>query len=226
VPRVYPGVSTIKNYFGDCDKLYQFQNAVGDIQYLISSNENDDGLYHFMEFKGCVSEDSPKEIFEIYEDLSKRRTNSLNKLNEFYKDLNNELLRLKKEKQKVIEEDNKGISPVSKPENIEMKNSEVTSGFIYLLSHKMMEGIYKVGATVRNPDIRAQELSLKYNLPGSFKVVFFMKVNCPYLVEQRVLEKLNQKIVADEFVKEEIDIIEELIVSESERIISNIFEKD
>ena len=42
---------------------------------------------------------------------------------------------------------------------IEAKHARVTSGFIYLLSHELMPGIYKIGFTSRSPDTRAAELS-------------------------------------------------------------------
>lgn len=38
---------------------------------------------------------------------------------------------------------------------VEARHVQVTSGFIYLLSHELMPGIYKIGFTSRNPDTRA-----------------------------------------------------------------------
>jgi len=75
---------------------------------------------------------------------------------------------------------------------IEIANSKVTDGFIYILSNRLMPGIYKIGFTAGNPDRRAREISARHALPQAFQVVQYWRTLDPYIVEQRIHDALSK----------------------------------
>ena len=81
----------------------------------------------------------------------------------------------------------------------EARHVQVTSGFIYLLSHELMPGIHKIGFTSRNPDTRAAELSQVHKLPSSFTVTKYWRTADPYIVEQRIHKELDAHRKPGEF---------------------------
>ena len=58
---------------------------------------------------------------------------------------------------------------------IDIEHSQVTDGFIYLLSNTLMPGVYKIGFTAGNPDKRARDVSVRYGLPMPFEVIEYWR---------------------------------------------------
>lgn len=56
-------------------------------------------------------------------------------------------------------------------------------GFVYLLSHPWMPGVYKVGCTERSPHQRALELSNSTSVPCEFTLLCYIEVKDPFAVE-------------------------------------------
>jgi len=78
----------------------------------------------------------------------------------------------------------------SKWEQIEIRHSSVRDGFVYIMSNRMMPGIYKIGFTVRNPDERAKEVTAEVSLPLPFVVEKYWRTYDPFIVEQRIFREL------------------------------------
>ncbi len=81
------------------------------------------------------------------------------------------------------------------PSKQDQSNVKYKEGFIYILSNKLMPGIYKIGFTSINPDKRATEISVEMKMPMPFEVELYERTKEPFIVEQRIhkeLETLNQ----------------------------------
>lgn len=59
-------------------------------------------------------------------------------------------------------------------------------GFVYVLQHDAMPGIYKVGMTLRSPSQRAAELSSLTGVPGEFSVACYVEVEDPRRIESHM----------------------------------------
>lgn len=94
---------------------------------------------------------------------------------------------------------------------IDIKHSNVTQGFIYLLSNVLMPGVYKIGFTAGNPDKRAKELSAKHRLPMPFELVGYWRTKDPYIVEQRIHAALTSFGKAGEFFEVDIELAKSTI---------------
>ena len=94
---------------------------------------------------------------------------------------------------------------------IDVKHSEVTEGFVYLLSNALMPGIYKIGFTASNPDNRAREISGDYGLPMPFEVLEYWRTKDPYIVEQRIHVALASYKKAGEFFEVDLQFAKETI---------------
>lgn len=99
------------------------------------------------------------------------------------------------------------ISENNKWEQIEIKHSSVRDGFVYILSNRMMPGIYKIGFTARNPDERAKEVTAEARLPIPFVVERYWRTFDPFIVEQRVFGELAHCRINDkhEFFEAHLD---------------------
>lgn len=64
-------------------------------------------------------------------------------------------------------------------------------GFVYVLQHDAMPGVYKVGMTRRSPHQRAAELSSVTGVPGEFNVACYVEVEDPAGVERHIHESLR-----------------------------------
>ncbi len=88
---------------------------------------------------------------------------------------------------------------------VEAKHVNDTSGFIYLLAHELMPGIYKIGFTSRSPDTRAAELSQVHKLPSNFTVTKYWRTADPYIVEQRIHKELEAHRKPGEYFQGDFD---------------------
>lgn len=67
------------------------------------------------------------------------------------------------------------------------------SGYIYVIGN-MYFNVLKIGATTREPSLRAAELSTPTGVPGGYDVLVEERVPWPFMVERRVhclLEKFR-----------------------------------
>ena len=96
---------------------------------------------------------------------------------------------------------------------IELRHVTATSGFVYLLSHELMPGIYKIGFTPRNPDKRAEELSREHKLPSDFKVEKYWRTEDPYIVEQRIHKDLQDNQKPGEFFAGDLSYFKSVVES-------------
>lgn len=63
-------------------------------------------------------------------------------------------------------------------------------GFIYVLQHDGMPGVYKIGMTTRSPSQRARELSSATGVPGDFDVACYFEVSDPGAIERHIHREL------------------------------------
>lgn len=94
---------------------------------------------------------------------------------------------------------------------IDVENSKVTEGFVYLLSNSLMPGVYKIGFTAGNSDKRAREISVQYGLPMPFEVTQYWRTKDPYIIEQRVHFALTEYEKAGEFFEVDLQLAIETI---------------
>lgn len=106
---------------------------------------------------------------------------------------------------------------LSRWEKIELNHVKIKEGFVYILSNPLMKGVFKIGFTARNPDMRAAELSKRIALPLPFEVYKYWRTKDPYMVEQRVHSKLSQYLTAGEYFNGDPElfsrVIEELVIN-------------
>ncbi|MBL7208282.1 MAG: GIY-YIG nuclease family protein [Desulfobacterales bacterium] len=99
---------------------------------------------------------------------------------------------------------------VRKQSQIEMTQSRVREGIVYVLTNELMPGLIKIGFTGGNPDKRAAYISEQYSLPSPFLVAGYVRTKDPYIVEQRIQAELADRRVSGEFFK--IDPDDALVV--------------
>lgn len=201
-------IQSIKN--GDCDKMNS-----SEIDDFNSNLCRSSGGYWWdnladskLELEMINYEDAPSMVVKVINHV-------LSLLDEGVKTHNiveNYLEQLEKEKQ--LESD----IELTRSEKIEMKHVKVKEGFVYILSHPMMPGIHKIGFTARNPDVRVRELSRQIGLPGSFNIYKYWRTADPYIVEQRIQQKLLSCLRGGEYYEGDPDmfseIVEEYLISE------------
>ena len=107
---------------------------------------------------------------------------------------------------------------LSKWDKIELNHVKVKQGFIYVLSNQLMPGVYKIGFTSRNPDERAKEISIKVNLPSSFKVERYWRSDDPYIVEQRIHEELKPYFRAGEFFEGDLQLFYQVVTKHIDNV--------
>ena len=76
-------------------------------------------------------------------------------------------------------------------------------GFIYVLSHKAMPNLHKIGYTTRTVDDRINELS-STGVPGKFIAEIYFHVDNAPLVEELIHKLLNQYVYEKEFFQTDI----------------------
>lgn len=64
-------------------------------------------------------------------------------------------------------------------------------GYVYIISNRSMPGIYKVGYTLKDPELRAKELE-STGVPHPFVVDYEILVDDPYTLEQKVHKSLSK----------------------------------
>jgi len=70
-------------------------------------------------------------------------------------------------------------------------------GFVYVFSNPAMPGLLKIGATTKEPEVRAKELSASTSAPLPFEVAYARKVAYPFQVEAAI-HKILRKYRANE----------------------------
>lgn len=85
--------------------------------------------------------------------------------------------------------------------------SSSRQGFVYVLSHDIMPGLLKIGATRKHPLQRMKELAAGTGVPGEFSLVYYRDFNDCFTAETLVHEQFealryNQ---AREFFEADID---------------------
>ena len=72
-----------------------------------------------------------------------------------------------------------------------------SNGFIYVLSNPSMQGIYKIGMTVRNVEERVKELSRSTSIPTPFKIEAVFHSENPLRDEQDIHQALTEFRVSE-----------------------------
>jgi len=67
----------------------------------------------------------------------------------------------------------------------------MNKGYVYIISNESMPGLLKVGYTLKDPEIRAKELYTT-GVPTEYIVEYWILVDDPYRIEQRVHIYLNK----------------------------------
>ncbi|MDT9874105.1 GIY-YIG nuclease family protein [Enterobacter cloacae] len=65
-------------------------------------------------------------------------------------------------------------------------------GWVYVLSNPCMPGIYKIGMTTTNPEVRARELSSATGVPAPFKVEAAFYSHSPLEAEKEIHDALSE----------------------------------
>ena len=102
-----------------------------------------------------------------------------------------ELLHEAKVQQNIAKLDEQKNLFVPDPSVIELAHIKEENGFIYMLSNPLMPGIFKIGFTGRNPDMRAAEISAQNKSLPPFVVDKYWRTKDPYIVEQRIHSDLE-----------------------------------
>lgn len=89
-------------------------------------------------------------------------------------------------------------------------------GFVYVLGHHCMPGVYKVGYTERSPHARLEELSKSTSVPGNFDLICYAEYENPRDREQEIHSQLAKfRVTPDrEFFKCDLIRITDLIMDE------------
>ncbi|WP_366146088.1 GIY-YIG nuclease family protein [Paraburkholderia sp.] len=64
-------------------------------------------------------------------------------------------------------------------------------GFVYVLGHRCMPGVYKVGYTERSPRARVEELNKSTSIPGDFDLICYAEYENPRDREQEIHRLLD-----------------------------------
>ncbi len=212
------------------DKKSHIENVHSNLYHSEILGVSDED-YYINSVRKCITESTPKEIKDIYLELSSNRTihkkaleKLLDELNKIIMELDRDIENERIEEEKISEQKRKEIQERNnKWRKIEEDYSSIEEGFIYIMSHSLMLGIVKIGFTIRNPDERAVELTNSVNIPGEFKVEYFKKVKNPYILEQRVFNILNDYKTGGEYFR----VLEEqarTIINEQYEELKNITE--
>lgn len=89
-------------------------------------------------------------------------------------------------------------------------------GFVYVLGHRCMPGIYKVGFTERSPHARMEELSRSTSVPCEFDLICYAEYDRARDREQEI-HRLLEKFRIDsgrEFFKCDLMLITDLVMHE------------
>ena len=70
-------------------------------------------------------------------------------------------------------------------------------GWVYILTNEAMPGLVKIGYTMNDPTIRAEELSSDTGVPLPFVIAYKALVVNPKQIEQEVHGKLDSKRLND-----------------------------
>lgn len=73
----------------------------------------------------------------------------------------------------------------------------MTVGWVYILTNPSMPGLVKIGFTVRNPSVRASELTRATGVPAPFIIAWCRAVSDCASVEAAVHRMLHDKRVTD-----------------------------
>jgi hypothetical protein len=144
----------------------------------------------------------------------------------------NERKETMKERRELINELADEHSSALKWRKIEEEHAQIENGFVYVLENSLMSGVYKIGFTARNPDVRARELSEQYKLPAPFSVCYFQKTIFPYLVEQRIFKQFESRQEGNEFIRGDylqiIKVLQEICdeVKNNTSSLDNVLDKD
>ena len=89
-------------------------------------------------------------------------------------------------------------------------------GFVYVLGHHCMPGVYKVGYTERSPRARLEELSKSTSVPGDFDLICYAEYENPREREQEIHRRLDKYRVdpGREFFKCDLVHITDLVMHE------------
>lgn len=82
-------------------------------------------------------------------------------------------------------------------------------GFVYVMGHEYMPGVYKIGMTGQSPLRRRDELSSGTAIPCPFDLLFYIEVNDPASVERQMHETFSMTRISEnrEFFHESIAAI-------------------
>ena len=183
----------------------------------------------FVKPKGCNLQGemviTEKDLVKYKEDIEqkKQKINS----NEFKKNLELNFNKLKNVIQKVSlgkslgrrNTTNRSLNTILDRERHKdrLENQKITEGYIYILSNKSFPNYIKIGSTMKDPRIRAQELS-DTSVPFPYEVKFkIMTKNC------EILEKEVHSILD----KKRVDLEREFFecsVEEAKKIIEKVVE--
>lgn len=91
-------------------------------------------------------------------------------------------------------------------------------GFVYILGHHCMPGVYKVGFTERSPHLRCEELSKSTSVPGDFTLICYAEYHQARTREQEIHSLLaGFRVTPDrEFFKCDLLSITNLVMDEEE----------
>ena len=152
---------------------------------------------------------APDFIESAFKEMIEMAKNGVDKYKQLQKYINN--IEHHRQEKLLKDQEEKYSYSYSTGNQIELRHVKVESGFVYILSNELMPNIYKVGFTERNPDERANEITLKSGLPKQFKVEKYWRSNDPYIVEQRIHEALSEFAQGKEFFKGDLNEICEFI---------------
>jgi hypothetical protein len=93
-------------------------------------------------------------------------------------------------------------------------------GFVYVLGHHCMPGVYKVGFTERSPRARMEELGKSTSVPGDFDLICYAEYENPRDREQEIHSLLEKfRVTPDrEFFKCDLMHITNLVMDEEEAL--------
>jgi hypothetical protein len=73
-------------------------------------------------------------------------------------------------------------------------------GWVYVISNKAMPGLVKVGHSTKDPELRAKELN-HTGSPSPYLVDYWMLIEDPYRIEQKIHQLLSSKREGKEWFK-------------------------
>lgn len=70
-------------------------------------------------------------------------------------------------------------------------------GFVYVLGHELMEGVFKIGMTGQTPLKRCDELSSGTAIPAPFDLLFYIEIDEPLAIEQELHEEFDDQRISE-----------------------------